>query len=118
MLKETERHLPGPDKEDRSPIVTDPPPTLADLGITKKTSADAQKLADMTDEEVQIIADREQSLSQVLRKKKKEQVRQEVQLPSEKYRVVYADPPWSYGNSGVIGHADNYGRAGVAFECP
>lgn len=31
-------------------------------------------------------------------------------LPSDKYRVIYADPPWSYGNSGVIGD-DNYGRA-------
>ena len=28
-----------------------------------------------------------------------------------KYRIFYADPPWSYGNSGVIGATDNYGRA-------
>jgi N6-adenosine-specific RNA methylase IME4 len=27
------------------------------------------------------------------------------------YRVIYADPPWSYGNSGVINSGDNYGRA-------
>ena len=67
MLKETERHPPGPDKEDRSPGGTDLPPTLSDLGITKKTSADAQKLAAMSDEEVQAIADRERSISQVLR---------------------------------------------------
>ncbi len=72
----------------------------------------------MSDEEVQSIASREQTISKVLRKKKKEQVKQEVQLPSEKYRVVYADPQWIYGNSGVIGHADNYGGAGVAFGCP
>lgn len=32
-------------------------------------------------------------------------------LPSEKYRVIYADPPWHYGNSGVITESDNYGRA-------
>ena len=31
-------------------------------------------------------------------------------LPSGKYRVFYADPPWSYGNSGVIGPTDNYGH--------
>jgi len=31
-------------------------------------------------------------------------------LPSGKYRVLYADPPWQYGNSGVI-NDDNYGRA-------
>jgi N6-adenosine-specific RNA methylase IME4 len=27
------------------------------------------------------------------------------------YRVIYADPPWSYGNSGVITTGDAYGRA-------
>ena len=32
-------------------------------------------------------------------------------LPSDKYRVVYADPPWSYNNSGAITDGDNYGRA-------
>lgn len=32
-------------------------------------------------------------------------------MPEEKYRVWYADPPWHYGNSGVIGESDNYGRA-------
>jgi N6-adenosine-specific RNA methylase IME4 len=29
------------------------------------------------------------------------------ELPSESYRVFYADPPWSYGNSGL----DDYGHA-------
>jgi N6-adenosine-specific RNA methylase IME4 len=29
------------------------------------------------------------------------------ELPSETYRVIYADPPWSYGNSGL----DDYGHA-------
>jgi site-specific DNA-methyltransferase (adenine-specific) len=28
-----------------------------------------------------------------------------------KYRVWYADPPWEYGNAGVIGETDNYGHA-------
>ena len=31
-------------------------------------------------------------------------------LPDGKYRIFYADPPWSYGNSGVIGPTDNYGH--------
>lgn len=30
---------------------------------------------------------------------------------SDKYRVIYADPPWSYGNSGII-NDDNYGHVG------
>jgi len=32
------------------------------------------------------------------------------QLPDDKYRIVYADPPWRYGDSGVITENDNYGR--------
>lgn len=32
-------------------------------------------------------------------------------LPTNKYRVWYADPPWAYGNAGVIGETDNYGHA-------
>lgn len=31
-------------------------------------------------------------------------------LPEQKYRVWYADPPWKYGNAGVIGETDNYGH--------
>ena len=32
-------------------------------------------------------------------------------LPEGKFRIFYADPPWAYGNSGVITGDDNYGRA-------
>lgn len=28
-----------------------------------------------------------------------------------KFRVVYADPPWHYGNAGVVNDSDSYGRA-------
>lgn len=31
------------------------------------------------------------------------------ELPNDKYRIVYADPPWKYGNDGVI-NGDNYGH--------
>jgi N6-adenosine-specific RNA methylase IME4 len=46
---------------------------------------------------------------------KRELVRRHTQstpdLPTNKYRIIYADPPWAYGDSGVIGETDNYGRA-------
>ncbi len=32
-------------------------------------------------------------------------------LPDGPYRVIYADPPWSYGNSGVIAEGHHYSRA-------
>lgn len=33
------------------------------------------------------------------------------ELPDNEYRVWYADPPWRYGDSGVLTENDNYGRA-------
>jgi hypothetical protein len=42
MLAATERHPAGPDKRDRSHRVTDPVPSLADLGLAKRESAEAQ----------------------------------------------------------------------------
>ncbi len=47
--------------------VFDDTPTLSELGITKKTSAGALKLAAMSDEQVQAVANREKIVSQVLR---------------------------------------------------
>ena len=32
-------------------------------------------------------------------------------MPSNKYRIWYADPPWEYNDSGVITDTDSYGRA-------
>lgn len=29
-------------------------------------------------------------------------------LPEGKYRVIYADPPWQYNNSGLVGAAENH----------
>lgn len=31
-------------------------------------------------------------------------------LPEGQYRVIYADPPWEYANSGAIGETDHYSR--------
>lgn len=36
---------------------------------------------------------------------------QAIDLPPKKYRILYADPPWKYNDSGAIGETDNYGRA-------
>lgn len=49
LLAVTERHPPGPEKQDRSSVVTDPPPSLSDIGITKNASSKAQALARMTE---------------------------------------------------------------------
>jgi N6-adenosine-specific RNA methylase IME4 len=86
-------------------------PTLTDLGLDKKTSAVAQQLAALPVETRLAIARKEVSLTEARRQQRREQQPQDLALPDGKYRVVYADPPWSYGNSGVINESDNYGRA-------
>ena len=47
------------------------------------------------------------TLQQVKREIVKENVKDQPELPTDKYRVVYADPPWNYGNKGL----DDYGHA-------
>jgi len=41
----------------------------------------------------------EKSLTQASRELKATEVARTVSLPDAKYRVIYADPPWSYGNT-------------------
>ena len=51
--------------------------------------------------------------SQAMREMKREEVVAKTRaLPKGKYRVIYADPPWKYGNDGAISDADNYSRTG------
>ena len=47
------------------------------------------------------------TIQQAKREIVKENVKDQPELPTDKYRVVYADPPWNYGNSGL----DDYGHA-------
>ena len=102
MLKATERHPPGPEKIDRLQHVTDPPPTLADLGITKRESSEAQTLADLPEETFETIVAGGTTLTQVKREAKREQVKErledlaarEVEQPTGKYDVIVIDPPW------------------------
>lgn len=101
-----------------------PAPTLTDLGITYKQSSRWQSIAFIPEaifEETitQTMADMEElttsHMLKVANEIKRKQVRDEKQQapPIEGiYRVWYADPPWQYGNSGIIGDTDNYGHVG------
>lgn len=76
-------------------------PTLEELGVTKKLSAEAQALhtiAEEQPEQVEAIKTRTKSVTQVRREAKRAEVSEAAALPSEKYRVLYADPPWKYGD--------------------
>lgn len=86
------------------------PSTLAELGIDKKTAMVAQQLAALPEQTRDAIAKKETTLAQAKRDEHRKTTRA-VELPDGKYRVLYADPPWFYGNSGVINESDGYGRA-------
>jgi len=74
--------------------------TLSELGIKdRKLSALAQKLYNLKPDQQNSIANRDQTITQVMRKETAERIRREVSLPDAKYRVIYADPPWPYWNS-------------------
>lgn len=105
MLRETERAKPGPEKKDRSPYVTDPP-TLASLGLTKRESAEAQRLASMPQEKFQQVKAGEKTRAEVRRETRREQIEKTIpEKPTGKYRIIYADPPWKYGDQ----LTENYG---------
>lgn len=86
------------------------PATLAEIGLDKKTAMVAQQLAALPAPTRDAIAAKELSLAQARREVRRQDMKA-VTLPAGKYRVVYADPPWFYGNSGVINDSDGYGRA-------
>ena len=61
-------------------------------------------------EKVAAVEKGDKTLSQVIREVKHEEAKANTKsLPDGKYRVFYADPPWSYGNSGS--GIDQYGPA-------
>lgn len=83
--------------------------TLSDLGVDKKTSAIAQQLAALPEAVREAIAQREDTLAQARRRQKAEEIRKVVSLPDAKYRVLYADPPWSYNDKADAGSVQSGG---------
>jgi N6-adenosine-specific RNA methylase IME4 len=74
-------------------------PTLADLGISKKLSAEAQRLADIPEETFQRVKSGEIKPTVALRDVKRSEVSAKIAaLPAGKFRLIYADPPWKYGD--------------------
>ena len=77
--------------------------TYAELGVTKKLASVAQQLAALPAATREAIAQRELTLSQARREVKAAEVTRRVSLPDAKYRVLYADPPWSYHDKADAG---------------
>lgn len=98
----------------------DPAPTLIDLGISHKQSSRWQSIATIPESIfeqtiAQTMADMEELTSahmlKVAHDIKRQQMRDEKKQspPLEgKYRVIYADPPWQYSNSGFDQSAEEH----------
>jgi N6-adenosine-specific RNA methylase IME4 len=106
MLKETERNKGGnletlknvSTSTKREPV--DDIPTLQELGIDKKISSLAQKVANLSDEQIEKVK-KGITLASTLKEYRRQKIQEEakhVEYPKGKYRIVYADPPWNYGD--------------------
>jgi len=85
-------------------------PTLPELGISKRESVDSQTLASLPDTEFERVLSGNKTISQVKREMMRAEVKRKVaELPSNKYRVIYADPPWKYGDTRI--NLEGYGPA-------
>lgn len=83
--------------------------TLEDIGISRKQSMKWQEMADLPDDKFKdFIAESKENgyeltTASVQRYGRNYAHKQAVEntppLPSDKYRVIYADPPWKYGNT-------------------
>lgn len=68
-------------------------------GTNAKSVATCAKILDEHPELVADIKTGKKSITQATREIKKQEIAKTVDWPEGKYRVIYADPPWSYGNT-------------------
>lgn len=81
------------------------------LSVSGAYVEEAKAIKAKAPESFAAILNGKKTISEVKREIRKAEVTKKVaSLPSDKFRVLYADPPWSYGNSGVITESDNYGH--------
>jgi len=120
MLKETPKRGPehstgGGSKGSRREPLPNAPPTLADFGLTKKVSMISQKLADLPKEQFDQVREGTSSVMKAIREVENAKKRDNAPpMIDGKYRVIYADPPWKYGDKMAIskdGVTENYGPA-------
>lgn len=68
-------------------------------GTNRTYLAAADKIIEEHPELAEEVLAGTKSLTQAQREVKKQEIAKRVDWPEGKYRVIYADPPWSYGNT-------------------
>jgi N6-adenosine-specific RNA methylase IME4 len=88
---------------DNAPVTNDGRTHLrfaSELGISPATAARVQSLGNSRPDLLKKVAEGAMSAMQALRQKKHDEIATKMpDFPTGKYRVIYADPPWSYGNT-------------------
>ena len=77
------------------------------VGVSGRYIDEAEKIKDTDSRLFDEVHRGEKTLQQAKREIRHAEVIKTVQLPSDRYRVLYADPLWKYDNSGL----DDYGHA-------
>jgi len=84
------------------------PPTLSDLGISKRESAEAQQLAELPKARFDEIAAGKITLRKVQQETRQAERRAMAAQPVRgRFAVILADPPWQYDNSGFNQSAES-----------
>ena len=91
----------------RAGQVEEPSPTIAQLGLTRNESSRAQFLAQLPRETFDAIKEGKTTITEAQRQHRRKNLMEQQEFPPGKFRIIYADPPWPYGNSGL----DDYGHA-------
>lgn len=114
MDKNKGTRLKGGDRTISGGTFEEPPeniPTLADMGIDKKLSSKAQKIAAVPEKEFEdmigewrdkISKETERVTTNILKRGEREQKGKgldKVELPEGVFDLIYADPPWKYQHS-------------------
>jgi N6-adenosine-specific RNA methylase IME4 len=72
---------------------------LKTFGLTRKESADAQRLASMPRETFEEVKAGTTTRTEARREERRKEIATRVAtMPTGKHRVIYADPPWKYGD--------------------
>jgi len=101
MLKETDRATGGKpyQKSTRSEYEqVENTPTLAELGIDRKVAMLANQIDNLPLDKLESVAKRVETITEVRRQMARAEVKEAAALPNDKYRVIYADPPWKYSD--------------------
>jgi len=87
-----------PDSETKPKIAVSREARAVEANVSSSTMQRAEYIATRPEIAKKVIAG-EIKPAEAIRQIKRERIEKEVPEPTGKYRVIYADPPWSYGNS-------------------